>query len=73
MTYGSKSLWFVQKVAFHSSLLQIHMLLKNPADIQFGEVSRATELYDQFGDEQNWVLVLDCDCIQGSVVLYKLE
>ena len=33
----------------------------------------ATELRDQFGDEWNWVPVLDCDRIQGSVALYKLE
>ena len=36
-------------------------VVETPADIQFGEVSRATELRDQFGDEQNWVPVLDCD------------
>ena len=48
-------------------------IVETPADIQFGEVFHATELRDQFRDEWNWVPVLDCDCIQGLVVLYKLE
>ena len=48
-------------------------VVETPVDIQFGEVSHATELRDQFGDERNWVLVLDHDCIQGSVVLYEPE
>ena len=48
-------------------------VVETPADIQFGEVSHTTELCNQFRDERNWVLVLDCDCIQGSVVLYKPE
>ena len=48
-------------------------VVETPADIQFGEVSHTTELRDQFRDEWNWVPVLDCDCIQGSVVLYELE
>ena len=48
-------------------------IVEAPADIQFGEVFCATELHDQFGDEWNWVPVFDCDRIQGSVVLYKLE
>ena len=48
-------------------------VVETPADIQFGEVSHAMELCDQFRDEWNWVLVLDCDHIQGSVVLYEPE
>ena len=48
-------------------------VVETPVDIQFGEVSHTMELHDQFRDEQNWVSVLDCDLIQGSVVLYKPE
>ena len=48
-------------------------IVETPVDIQFGEVSRAMELHDQFRDEWNWVPVLDRDCIQGLVVLYEPE
>ena len=48
-------------------------IVEAPEDLSLSEVLHAMELCDQFGDEWNWLLVLDCDCIQGSVVLYELE
>ena len=43
--------------------------VETPLDIQLGEVFGTSEL----GDEWNWVMVFDCDGVQGSVVLDKSE
>ena len=51
----------------------IYHNVSNIAMIFWVTVFCAMELCDQFGDEWNWVPVLDCDHIQGSVVLYKPE
>ena len=48
-------------------------IIETPSDVQFGEVLGAPELSDQFGNEQEWVLVFDHYHIKGSVVLDKLE
>jgi len=31
-----------------------------PTDIKFGEVLGSSEFIDEFGDEREWVFVLDC-------------
>ena len=71
-------LWFEESVVcaergFPFISIADPYIVETPADIQFGEVSRTTELCDQFSDERSWVPVLDHDRIQGSVVLYEPE
>jgi len=35
-------------------------IVEPPSDIQFGEVLGSSEFIDEFGDEREWVFVLDC-------------
>ena len=34
-------------------------IIETPADVQFCEVLRSVELRDEFGDEKEWISVLD--------------
>jgi len=35
-------------------------IVEPPSDIKFGEVLGSSEFSDEFGDEREWVFVLDC-------------
>ena len=48
-------------------------VIETPSDIQLCEVSCPSEFLYQLGDEREWVLVLHCDGIQGTVVLHQVE
>ncbi|KAF8527234.1 hypothetical protein JB92DRAFT_2699008, partial [Gautieria morchelliformis] len=45
-------------------------IVESPSDIQLRKVPCTPELVDELRDEWDRVLVLDNDCIQGSVILY---
>jgi len=46
-------------------------IVVTPSNIQLGEVLHIMELVDELWDEGNRVLILDCHCIQGLIVLYQ--
>jgi hypothetical protein len=46
-------------------------VIETPSDIQLSEVLCPAKLFDQLRDKGKWVLVLDRNGIEGSVVLDK--
>ena len=48
-------------------------IIETPANIQLGEVACAPEIDDQFGDEGEWVAVLDSHCVEHAIILAQPE
>jgi len=50
------------------TFLHSHILVP-PSHIQFCEVLGTTKLVDKVQNEGKWVAILDCHCIEGTIVL----
>jgi hypothetical protein len=46
-------------------------IIVSPVHIKLGEVAHALEVMYQVIDQQEWVVILVCDGIEGAVVLHK--
>ncbi len=60
----------VKSRLFFVSLLYVDIVIP-PLDVKLGEVLGSMELVDEFGDQGEGVLVLDCYFIELAVVLYQ--